>query len=85
MTENIAEFPGIEEGFLTGSVLGRRWARRMLLAKLGQAESGRSRDPDRSGAHPPESFPLRWIDAEAGIDTLFGPAAAQLAPVTIRV
>ena len=52
MTRSIAEFPGIENGFLTESARGRAWARDLLLGKMQSLPVGR----------------LRWIDEGEPMD-----------------
>lgn len=48
MTRSIAEFPGVEHGFLTESDRGRAWARDLLLGKMKNLPKGG----------------LKWIDGE---------------------
>ncbi|MEM6797468.1 MAG: cyclopropane-fatty-acyl-phospholipid synthase family protein, partial [Acidobacteriota bacterium] len=50
MTTSIADIDGLERGLLTGSPLGRRWARRMLLDKLQDLDRGRLRLIDSRGS-----------------------------------
>ena len=41
MTRSIANFPGVEQGFLTESKPGRAWARRLLMSKLKEFPKGK--------------------------------------------
>ena len=61
MNQSIAEYPGIEGGFLTGSALGQRMARRFLLSKLRRLERGSLRLIDGSSE---STFGQSWDEAD---------------------
>lgn len=69
MTTSIAELPGLDRGLLTSTRLGRRVARRLVLAALERLERGR----------------LRLIEAEAPAPLVFGAERPGEPTVTVRV